>query len=194
MKLEKVLANLNSFEKNAFLKIIDGILAKEPKNAPAIDLVLSDSSRDLKNMDNINVAKVFALVEEEFLEYIRCEFAHSTSQLDILADIISRDGNSIIKHDWFSRLYEKELQAFEDRLQAFRTGMHAEKSELAPQRLRDYMIYRECLRTAYHNDASNNLDLKVTDDEQSILTTLASQLGLSQEEVKLVKYQILRDC
>jgi hypothetical protein len=191
MKLEKVLANLNSFEKNAFLKIIDGILAKEPKNAAAIDLVLSDSSRDLKNMDNINVAKVFALVEEEFLEYIRCEFAHSTSQLDILADIISRDGNSIIKHDWFSRLYEKELHAFEDRLQAFRTGMHAEKSELAPQRLRDYMIYRECLRTAYHNDASNNLDLKVTDDEQSILTTLASQLGLSQEEVKLVKYQIL---
>ena len=31
----------------------------------------------------------------------------------------------------------------------------------------------------------------MTDDEQSILNTLAMQLGLSQEEVKLIKYQIL---
>jgi hypothetical protein len=191
MKLEKVLANLNSFEKNAFLKIIDGILAKEPKNAKAIDMVLSDSSRDLKNMDNINVAKVFKLVEEEFMEYIRCEFAHSASQLDILVDIISRDGNSIIKQDWFARLYEKELEIFETKLQAFKAGMTAAKSEVSPQRLRDYSIYLECLRTAYHNDELNNQDRKVTDDEQSILRTLAGQLGLSQEEVKLIKYQIL---
>jgi hypothetical protein len=191
MKLEKVLANLNSFEKNAFLKIIDGILAKEPKNATAIDLVLSDSSRDLKNMDNINVAKVFALVEEEFMEYIRCEFAHSASQLDILVDIISRDGNSIIKQDWFARLYEKELQMFESKRKAFKDGMTAEKSEVGPQRLRDYSIYLECLRTAYHNDELNNQDRKITDDEQSILRKLASKLGLSQEEVKLIKYQIL---
>ena len=48
-------------------------------------------------MDNINVSKVFALVEDEFMEYIRCEFAHSASQLDILVDIISRDCNSIMK-------------------------------------------------------------------------------------------------
>ncbi|MGB3527652.1 MAG: hypothetical protein WBB32_16990 [Flavobacteriales bacterium] len=191
MKLEKVLSNLNSFEKNAFLKIIDSILAKEPKNATAINLVLSDSSRDLKNMDNINVVKVFALVEEEFMEYIRCEFARSASQLDILVDIISRDGNSIIKQDWFARLYESELHSFESKLHAFKTGMTAEKSELSAQRLRDYNIYLQCLRTAYHNDEVNNLDLRVTDDEQSILGTLASVLALSQEEVKLIKYQVL---
>ena len=157
MKLEKVLANLNSFEKNAFLKIIDGILVKEPKNAALIDQVLSDSSRDLKNMDNINVSKVFALVEDEFLEYIRCEFAHSASQLDILVDIVSRDGNSIIKQDWFSRLYEKELHAFETRLQDFKAGMEAEKSEVSHQHLRDYRIYRECLQTAFTNFGANNL-------------------------------------
>ena len=69
--------------------------------------------------------------------------------------------------------------------------MEAEKSEVSPQRLRDYRIYRECLQTAFTNDGANNLDHKVTDDEQSILNTLATQLGLSQEEVKLIKYQIL---
>lgn len=191
MKLEKVLSNLNSFEKNSFLKIIEGILTKGAKNETLIEQVWSTPSRDLKNMDNINVSKVFALVEDEFMEYIRAEFAHSASQLDILVDIISRDGNSIIKQDWFSRLYEKELHAFEARLKAFKDGMEADKSELSPQRLRDYKVYRACLQTAFTNDGANNLDHKVTDDEQSILNTLGSQLGLSQEEVKLIKYQIL---
>ena len=66
MKLEKILDNLNSFEKNSFLKIIDGILASNPKNSKEIDMVLSDSSRDLKNTDNINIGKVFNLIEEEY--------------------------------------------------------------------------------------------------------------------------------
>jgi hypothetical protein len=138
-------------------------------------------------MDNLNVAKVFALVEEEFMDYIRCEFAHSGSQLDILVDIISRDGKSIIKQHWFSRLYDNELQAFESRLRVFKSGMEAEKSEENSQRLRDYRIYQECLKIAFTNDSENNLDHKVNDDVQSILNALASQLGLSQEEVKLIK-------
>ena len=69
--------------------------------------------------------------------------------------------------------------------------MEAEKWEVSPQRLRDYRIYRESLKTAFTSDGANNLDHKVTDDEQSILNMLAMQLGLSQEEVKLIKYQIL---
>jgi predicted transcriptional regulator len=37
MKLEKILDTLNSFEKNAFLKIIDSIIANSPKNAIEIE-------------------------------------------------------------------------------------------------------------------------------------------------------------
>ena len=106
MKLERIIENLNSFEKNSFLKIIDSILTDKPKNAQAIEKILMDSSRDLKNMDNINISKVFSLVEDEFIEYIREEFIATSSQLDILTDIISRDGNCIMKKDWFARLYE----------------------------------------------------------------------------------------
>jgi hypothetical protein len=52
MKLERILDNLNSFEKNAFLKIIDGIIAKNPKNTQVIERILTDSTKDkdLKNM------------------------------------------------------------------------------------------------------------------------------------------------
>lgn len=191
MKLEAILENLNSFEKNSFLKIIDSIYADNPKNKIEIERILSDSSRDLKNMDNINVAKVFNLIEGEFTEYVKSEFANSASQLDILTDIISRDGACILKQDWFSRLYEKELSEFDKKLKAFQETIENDKSEIEEQRKKDYKIYRSCLRTAYHNDESNNQDKKITTNEQSILQTLATEMGLSQEEVKLINYLII---
>lgn len=191
MKLEKVLDNLNSFEKNPFLKIIDGILSNNPKNAREVDRILSDSNRDLKSVDSINVTKVFALVEDEFVDYVKTEFANASSQLDILIDIISRDGNCIMKHDWFARLYESELKALQRKVRDFDKSLKSEVSELEENRKRDYLIYHACLTTAYHNDEINNQDKKVTSDEQSILTTLAQKLALSQEEVKLINYLIL---
>lgn len=191
MKLEKILERLNSFEKNSFLKNIDGILANNPKNIIEIEKILTDQSRDLKNMDNINVSKVFNLVQEEFAESIKDEFANYASQFDILVDLISRDGMCILKQDWFARLYEKELNLFDKKLKAFQTLIQDEKSEISEIRRRDYKIYYSCLHTAYYNDEEYNQDKKITRDEQSILLTLSSQLGLSQEEIKLINYLII---
>ncbi len=191
MKLEKILDNLNSFEKNSFLKIIDGILASTPKHSKKIDLVLSDTSRDLKNLDSINIVKVFNLIEDEFAEYLKTEFVNTSSQLDILSDIITRDGNCIMKQDWFTRLYEMKLKNLDKKLKTFEKSLKDEKSKIDDNRLRDYKIYKACLHTAYFNDIDNNQDTKVTTDEQTILITLSQQLGLSQEEIKLINYLII---
>lgn len=190
MKLEKILEHLNSFEKNSFLKIIDSILANNPKNAIEVEKILSDK-RDLKNTDNINIAKVFNLVQDEFSDFLKSELVNSTSQLDILTDLISRDGKCIMKQEWFARLYEKELADFDNKLKAFHSSIENEKSDIETQRRRDYKIYISCMHTAYENDETNNLDKKISRDEQSILFTLSNQLGLSQEEVKLITYLII---
>jgi hypothetical protein len=191
MKLEKILDNLNSFEKNSFLKIIESILADKPQNAKAVDKILSETSKDLKAIDNQNIAKVFKLLETEFQECIKTEFVNTTSQLDILIDIISREGNAIMKQDWFARLYEKELSLLDKRLKQFKYDLENDKSELDEKRKRDYLIYKKCLHTAYFNDEQNNQEKKITTDEQAILLTLAQQLELSQEEVKLINYLII---
>lgn len=191
MKLEKILNNLNSFEKNSFLKIVDGIIAEKPKNSQEIDKIFSDNSRDLKNVDNINIVKVFNLIEDEFLEFLKNEFVKSTSQLDILTDIISRDGNSIMRQDWFARLYEKELTELIKKIKSFSEELENEKSGLSESRKRDFLTYKACLKTAYENDLLNNQEQKITTDEQSILITLSNQLGLSQEEIKLINYTII---
>ena len=190
MKLEKVLDNLNSFEKNSFLKIIDGILSNNPKNISDVDKILSETSKDLKNIDNINIAKVFHLLQDEFQEYVQLEFVNTSSQLDILIDIISREGNAIMKQDWFSRLYDAELKHIEKKVQSFKKSISNENID-DDQRARDYKIYKNCVYTAFYNDEENNQDKKITWDEQSILMTLSNQLGLSQEEVKLINYSII---
>ncbi|MCG8322966.1 MAG: hypothetical protein MI921_25925 [Cytophagales bacterium] len=191
MKLELILDKLNSFEKNSFLNIIDHI-RKNPKNVEKVDKILdAETNPDLKNVDSINIAKVFNLIQDEFAEYVRKEFVNTASQLDILTDIIIRDGNCIMRQDWFSRLYDAELKKIEKKVKALEKSFESDKSGVDEQRKRDYKIYKECLQTAYLNDDEKQFDRKITEDELSILLTLSNQLELSQEEIKLINYIIV---
>jgi hypothetical protein len=191
MKLEKILDKLGSLEKNSFIKIIDNIISKKPKYFKEIDLILSSNDKVLKTVDSQNVTKIFQLIKTEFLEYIITEFEDTSSQLDILIDIIIRDGNCIMKQDWLSRLYELELKNLKSNIKILNSELENEKSEILLERKRDYKIYKSCLFTAYNNDLINNREAKITSDELSILLTLSKELELSQEEIKLINYSIL---
>lgn len=191
MKLEKVLDNVNSLEKNAFLKIIDNIKSCNPKNSKEIDKILSESSNDLKSVDSINIAKVFTLVKNEFADTVKEEFVNTTSQLDIFIDILIKDGNCIMSQNWLAHLYQIELAKIKKKTQQLKTALAEEKSEIDDSRKRDYNIYKACVETAYTNDIENNRDAKITSDELSILLTLSHKLELSQEEVKLINYLII---
>ena len=177
MKLEKILENVNSLEKNPFLKVIDNIKSCNPKNNKEIDKILSDnSSGDLKSVDSINIAKVFNLVKNEFAETVKAEFVNTSSQLDILIDILIRDGNGILKQPWLSTLYERELTIIRKKTAALTKQLSDEKSDLSIERRRDYNIYKACVETAYFNDTENNRENKISNDELTILLTLARKL------------------
>ncbi|HMU02149.1 MAG TPA: hypothetical protein PJ990_00920, partial [Saprospiraceae bacterium] len=191
MKLEKILDKLGSLEKNSFIKIIDNIIVKKPKNSIEIDKILSSGDKTIKSVDNQNIVKIFSLIKDEFKEIIKSEFRETQSQFDILIDIIIKDGNCILKQDWFSRLYEKQLKVIKDKTKSLTLEMESEKTEMLADRRRDYKIYKSCLETAYENDVLNNRDKKITSDEHSILLTLSKELDLSQEEVKLINYSII---
>lgn len=191
MKLERILENLNSLEKNSFLKIIDNIKSSSPKNSKEIDKILSDVSYDLKNADSINIAKVFKLVSDEFAETVKVEFLNTASQIDIFIDILIKDGNNILKQDWLKVLYEKELTKVKERTKKLQSILDSEKSDIHDLRIRDYNIYKSCVEVAYTNDVENNRDAKITNDELSILVTLSQELELSQDEVKLINYLII---
>ena len=193
MKLEKILDHLNSFEKNAFIKIIDNIIAnKNKKNGKEIEKILSSSvSSGLKDADNIVISKVFSLVEDEFSQIIKEEFVDTSSQLDILTDIITRDGNCIMKLIWFSKLYDAEIKQITKQIKQLNDNLNDPKSDIIEKRKRDYRIYHSCVKTAFLNDLENNREAKITDDELSILLTLSKELEISQEVVKLINYKVV---
>jgi hypothetical protein len=191
MKLANILDNLGSLEKNSFIKVIDNIIVNNPKNLKEIDKILSDTDKGLKSADSQNIAKIFGLIENEFTETIRDEFIDTSSQLDILIDIIIRDGNCIIKQDWFSRLYEVEIKKLKKKIKELDKNLKKPNIDLTQGRNRDYKIYYECVYTAHFNDTTNNRESKITDDELSILITLGKELGLSQEEIKLINYTVI---
>ncbi len=122
---------------------------------------------------------------------IKQEFVATTSQLDILIDIIIRDGHNLIKEDWFVYLYEKEIKSLKKKTNELIKQLESEKLEIDIQRKRDYLIYKACVNTAYFNDNVSNRDTKITNDELSILLTLSSELKLSQEEIKLINYIVI---
>jgi len=191
MKLEKILDRVNSLEKNSFLKIIDTIISNKPKNYKEIEKILSENNNNLKGIDNINIAKVFNLITDEFTNVIKQEFVNTSSQLDILIDIIIRDAHNLIKEDWFVKLYEKEIAGLKSKTESLSLNLESDKSTIENQRKRDYLIYKSCVKTAYFNDNVNNRDTKITNDELSILLTLSHELDLSQEEIKLINYIVI---
>jgi hypothetical protein len=192
MKLEKILDNLNSLEKNPFIKIIVNLIGQGTKNSKEIEKIISESDKSgLKNLDNVVISKIFGLIEDEYSNFIKTEFVNTSSQLDILADIILRDGNCIMKLDWFARLYESEIKNINTKIKNLQKEIEDPKSEISESRKRDYRIYKSCVHTAYYNDLEKNRDPKITDEELSILITLAKHLGLSQEEVKQINYLII---
>lgn len=190
MRLHEIIEQLNFREKNPFLKIINELIPVSP-NKNDIEKILSTSDGELKNLDSILVSEVFQQLEKDFEDHVHLEFLETNSQFDILIDIIIRDGNSIMKREWFYTLYSKEVKSLKQKVKNLSNLISSDDKSIDQSRIRDYKIYKACLEKAYSNDIENNLDSKITSDEQSILLTLASQLGLSQEEVRLINYLIL---
>lgn len=190
MKLEKVLEKLNSLEKGQFLKIINNLSSTE-KNSPKLEAILSQADSNLKNADALQVTQAFEVLSDRYVDFIMDDYSKVASQLDILLNIITRDGNCIMRLDWFAKLYDDEIKKQKKAIEAFKTDVNAEKPSMDASRVRDYKVFASCLKTAYFNDEESNFSPKITPDEQSILDTLAKSLELSLDERTMIKYSVL---
>jgi len=183
MKLLDILNKTNTIEKTSFFKTLSALI-DEAQNSDQINEILEDN-RQIKELEYERLAKVFMLLKDAYQSEIKHELANNLSQLDIFIDILIRDGNSILQDFWFEDIYKKEIAQLEKDSKAFIKAIDEESKDIEEARLRDYQIYRSCVMTAYTNDESSNLDKKVTTDEYSILQTLAEELDLSNEEIRI---------
>lgn len=189
MKLIDILNRTNTIEKTSFYKVLNNLI--DEGGTDEIDQILDNNSRRVKEIDNENIVKVFLLLRNNYKKFIENELSTNLSQLDVIIDILIRDGNAILQDRWFEDLYKDELNNLKASSADFITLLDTESKNIDSFRRRDYKIYRDCVKTAYTNDEKNNSDLKVTSDEYSLLTTLSNSLELSNEEVRLINYSVV---
>jgi len=185
MKLLKILDLTNQIEKNSFIKLLINIMSKNDNEDTNIE--------HIKNAGNENIVKIFNLdyVQEEFKKQIKDAVAFNFN-LDILIDIIIRDGNCIMSRNWFYELYSKEISNINNEVEKLNDELEEEKKgHIDKSRKRDYLIYRNCVKTAYTNDQLQNRECVITHDELSILNTLSDNLDLSQDETRSIYYSVL---
>jgi len=185
MKLLKILDLTNQIEKNSFIKLLINIMSKNDNEDTQIE--------HIKNANNENIVKIFNLdyVQEEFKKQIKDAVAFNFN-FDILIDIIIRDGNCIMSRNWFYELYSKEISNIKNEEKKLKEELDEEKKgNIEEGRKRDYLIYRNCVKTAYTNDQLQNRECVITHDELSILNTLSDNLDLSQDETRSIYYSVL---
>jgi hypothetical protein len=191
MRLNDVLNIVNQIEKSAFLKILDGFCSDLRKSKPKIDQILTEGEGQLKNVDNENIVNLYYLLIPKYKSHIQEKIKFSDYQLDILVDILIRDGNSIMSRDWFLKLYNKELAKLESNIKNFSSQLSQETNVMDFQRKRDYLVYKNCVKTGYENDLIRNREMHLSWEEKSILFTLATNLDLSNEEVRWIMHTII---
>jgi len=191
MRLIDVLDTINQIEKSAFLKILDGFCSDLRKSKPKIDKILSKGDGQLKNVDDENIVQLFVLLSIRYKKHLQEKIKFSDYQLDILVDILIRDGNSMMSREWFLELYNKEHAKLESNIKNFKRLLENGDGDLEEQRKRDYQIYKNCVQTAYVNDLIRNQEKQLSWEEKSILQTLEKNLELSNEEVRWISHTVI---
>ena len=191
MRLMKVLDIANQIEKSSFLKLIDTTSSDLRKSNTSINTILTECEGGIKKIDNATVVKLFNLIRLQLLNHYKEQMQYNEMQLDILIDIIIRDGNCIMTREWFRNLYTNEISNLEKHLKSFTDQLESDKKDFDDSRKRDYNIFRECVRTAYENDEMQNKEKKISKEEKTILNTLAQSLNLSIEEKRLIYFGIV---
>lgn len=191
MNLLKVLGKVNQIEKISFLKILDKYSDAQRANNTKIDKILAEGDNELKKVGDSNITELFYMLKNEYAQYLSCELRFSDLQLDLIAEIFTRDGNQMMSRDWFQKLYKNSLSTLKKKTKLIEQEIEDEKSELSPERKRDYIIYRNCIKTAYTNDKLNNREEHISWEERTILQALASSLSLSGEEEKAITYSVV---
>ena len=189
MKLVDILDRTNTIEKTSFYKVLNNLI--EEGGTDQIQEILDNNSRRFKEIDHENIQKVFMILRADFGKHIKQELSANLSQLEVLIDILIRDGNTILNDRWFEDLYKNEIKEIKASSKEFIHQIENDTKDFEASRLRDFKIYRSCVKTAYTNDEKNNSDLKVTSDEYSLLQTLVDELELSNEEVRLINYSVV---
>lgn len=181
MKLKKIINSINQTEISKFYNILTSII---PDTNEGINLSKDTDAEHF--VDTFNKKQI----NDKYKKIISRNISQDPV-LDIIIDIIIRDGNSIMSRDWFKFLLEKEIKSLITKVQDFKVVMTEEATDIEGNRRRDYLTYYKCAFTAYNNDLERNAAQNITTDEMSILNTLKKSLELSNDDSRAIFFLVV---
>ncbi|MDA0148249.1 hypothetical protein [Vibrio sp. LaRot3] len=188
MKLNQVLGHTNQMERSKFVNCLDK-LCQVTQDVPKLSEHLDRIEGQLKSASGNEITQLFRLLKPHYYKHLNEQLSMSSPQVTLLTNILSRDGNSIASINWLETLYQNEFKKIDQLSNTLFDELDEEESG-SFNRTSKLVIYRDCLKTAYFNDTKTNRAAKISEDERSILNTLADKLGLSREEVLAIEHGI----
>lgn len=187
MKLSHVLSTLNQIEKSKFITCLDKLCSSAASSDEVISKALSKVNRQIKDASGSEITHLFNAVAIQYQDSIREKLALSDAAMALLINILSRDGNGIARISWVEQLYNREWEALDALAKQIQHDLNSNLTEDYSHTHR-LKIFRDCLNVAYTNDQKINRQAIITDDERSILNTLAHHLKISHDEVVAIEH------
>ncbi|WP_240222719.1 hypothetical protein [Rheinheimera hassiensis] len=187
MKLNHILSVLNQIEKSKFITCLDKLCSSAATNDEVISKALNKVNRQIKDASGSEITQLFNAVSAQYQYSIREKLALCDASMALLVNILTRDGNGIARISWIEQLYAREWETLDTLARQIQVDIESNLAE-------DYghahrlNIFRDCLNIAYKNDEKINRQANITDDERSILNTLAHHLKISHDELVAIEH------
>jgi hypothetical protein len=189
MKLNQVLSIVNQVEKSKFITSLDKLCLDAAKDNKKLAKTIENIDGQIKNASGSEVTQLYFAVRDFFKVAVKEQILMNSAQINLLVNILSRDGNCVARISWIESLYVKEwnsLQILSKELQKELKSNTHDNSVF--DRNKSLSIYHACMTEAYVNDKRVNRDSKVTDDERSILNVLSHNIGLTTDECAAIEH------
>jgi hypothetical protein len=122
MKLNQVLSIVNQVEKSKFIKNLDKLYFDAAKSNKKLAKRIDNIDGQIKNASGSEITQLYSAVRDFFRVSVKEQIMMNSAQINLLVNILSRDGNCVARISWIESLYAKEWSA----LQTLAGDLHAE--------------------------------------------------------------------
>jgi hypothetical protein len=190
MKLNQVLSLVNQVEKSKFITSLDKLCLDAAKNNKALAKKIDNIDGQIKNASGSEITQLYFAVRDFYKVSVKEQILMNSAQINLLVNILSRDGNCVARISWIESLYAKEWHILQSLAKELHAEIKASDSDSPNDRSKALSIFHACMSEAYTNDTRNNRDSKITDDERGILNVLSAHLSLTTDECAALEHLV----
>lgn len=189
MNLNQVLSTVNQVEKAKFISCLDRLCSEVAQTDKSIAKRIENIDGQIKHASGNDISALYEAVKDHFRESIKEQILMSSAQINLLVNILSRDGNCVARLTWIETLYVNEWESITELTNTLRNEMDTVVENVF-NRAKSLNIYHKCIKEAYENDSRNNREKKITDDERGILNILSHELNLTVDECAAMEHMV----